>query len=115
MAKIDIVNRKRQIEGRDGTSILKIAQDAQADWRHFCGGMAMCGTCAMLVVDGKVSEPTEIERYFIEGWGYHPRFRLACQARAWGDVKVVCLLDEGYDPDRTVAAYDAAAKKEGTP
>ena len=108
MAKIDIVNRKRRIEGRDGNSVLKIAQDNDADWRCFCGGMALCGTCAMLVVDGRLSEPTEIERYFIEGWGFHPRFRLACQARAWGEVKVVSLLDEGYDPEKSVAAYDKA-------
>ena len=107
-ATINVVNREQKIEGREGSSILKIAQDASADWRHFCGGMAFCGTCAMLVVDGKVSEPTEVERYFIEGWGYHPNFRLACQTRAWGEVKVVSLLDEGYDPDKVVAAYDKA-------
>jgi ferredoxin len=70
--------------------------------------MAFCGTCALLVVDGEVSEPTEVERYFIEGWGYHPNFRLACQTRAWGEVKVVSLLDEGYDPERVVAAYNKA-------
>ena len=116
MARIDIINRGTAIEGREGNSVLKIAQDAKADWRHFCGGMAYCGTCAMLVVDGKVSEPTEVERYFIEGWGFHPRFRLACQTRAWGEVKVVCLLDEGYDPDKTVAAYEAATgAKDKTP
>jgi len=28
---------------------------------------------SMLVGEGNVSEPTEIDRYFIEGWGYHPR------------------------------------------
>jgi adenylate cyclase len=107
-AIVDVVNREQKIEGREGSSILKIAQDANADWRHFCGGMAFCGTCALLVVDGEVSEPTEVERYFIEGWGYHPNFRLACQTRAWGEVKVVSLLDEGYDPERVVAAYNKA-------
>ena len=108
MATVNVVNRGQKIEGREGSSVLTIAQKAQADWRHFCGGMAFCGTCAMLVVDGKVSEPTEVERYFIEGWGYHPNFRLACQTRAWGEVKVVSLLDEGYDPDKVKAAYDKA-------
>jgi ferredoxin len=108
MAKIDILNRKQEIEGRDGRSVLTIANEQGADWRSFCGGMALCGTCAMLVVEGKVSEPTDIERYFIEGWGCHPQFRLACQTRAWGEVKVVSLLDEGYDPDKVAAAYDKA-------
>jgi len=108
VATVNVVNRQQKIEGREGNSVLKIAQDNKADWRFFCGGMAYCGTCAMLVVDGKVSEPTDVERYFIEGWGFHPNFRLACQTRAWGEVKVVCCLDEGYDPDRVKAAYDKA-------
>ena len=108
MATVNVVNRQQKIEGRDGSSVLKMAQDKQAQWRCFCGGQALCGTCAMLVVDGKVSEPTEIERYFIEGWSCHPQFRLACQTRAWGEVTVVSLLDEGYDPYKIAAAYDKA-------
>jgi ferredoxin len=108
MAIITVVDRPQPIEGRDGISVLKAAQDGNAPWRSFCGGRALCGTCAMVVVDGKVSEPTEIERYFIEGWGYHPNFRLACQTRAWGDVKVISCMDEGYDPDSVVAAYRKA-------
>jgi ferredoxin len=108
VATVNVVNRQQKIEGREGASVLKIAQDNQADWRCFCGGLALCGTCAMLVVEGTVSEPTKIEQYFIEGWGCHPQFRLACQTRAWGEVKVVSLLDEGYDPDKVKAAYDKA-------
>lgn len=105
---VDVVNRKEQFEGRDGGSVLKAAEASNARWRLFCGGQALCGTCAMLVVDGKVSEPTQIERYFIEGWGYHPQFRLACQTRAWGEIKVVSCMDEGYDPQAVKAAYDKA-------
>jgi ferredoxin len=106
--KVKVMGREAVFEARDGTSVLKAAQDEKAAWRWFCGGQALCGTCAMLVVDGKVSEPTTIERYFIEGWGYHPHFRLACQTRAWGEVSVVSCMDEGYDPAAVVAAYDAA-------
>ena len=108
MAIIDVLNRQQRFEGRDGGSVLKAAQDNKVPWRWFCGGNALCGTCAMLVVDGKVSEPTETERYFIEGWGYHPNFRLACQARAWGEVKVISCMDEGYDPECVKAAYGKA-------
>lgn len=108
MAIITVMNRGQQFSARDGTSVLKAAQDNKAPWRSFCGGHALCGTCAMLVVDGRVAEPSEIERYFIDGWGFHPRFRLACQARALGDLKVISCMDEGYDPERTVAAYAKA-------
>jgi ferredoxin len=109
MAIITVVNRRQQFESRDGVSVLKAAQDGNTPWKSFCGGHALCGTCAMVVLDGKVSEPTEVERYFIEGWGFHPNFRLACQARALGDLKVVCCMDEGYDPERVVAAAKGAS------
>jgi len=108
MAIITVVNRPHPITARDGTSVLKAAQDAKSPWRSFCGGQALCGTCAMVVVEGKVSEPTEIERYFIEGWGFHPNFRLACQARALGDLRIVSCMDEGYDPERVIAAHAKA-------
>jgi ferredoxin len=110
MAIIDVLGRPQPIEARDGSSVLKAAQDSNVPWRWFCGGQALCGTCAMLVVDGKVSEPTDIERYFIEGWGYHPRFRLACQTRAWGQVTVISCMDAGYDPDSVVAAFAKASE-----
>ncbi len=117
MAIIEVLNGNIRCEGRDGASVLKAAQDSNVPWRWFCGGNALCGTCAMLVVDGKLSEPSEIERYFIEGWGYHPNFRLACQARAWGEVKVIRCMDEDYDPDSVKAAWrkvSGASEKEGS-
>jgi ferredoxin, 2Fe-2S len=109
MATITVLNRQQSFTARDGSSILKAALDNKAVWRWFCGGQALCGTCCMLVVSGKVSDPTESERYFIEGWGYHPNFRLACQTRALGDVAVVSCMEEDYDPDAVLAAYDKAA------
>jgi ferredoxin len=111
--KVKVCGRDGALETRDGASVLKAAQDSKAAWRWFCGGQALCGTCAMLVVDGRVSEPTIIERYFIEGWGYHPKFRLACQTRAWGEVRVVSCMDQGYEPTAVIAAYEAACGKEG--
>jgi 2Fe-2S ferredoxin len=113
MATISVLNRGQSFTARDGSSVLKAASDNKAAWRQFCGGQALCATCCMLVVSGKVSEPTAIERYFIEGWGYHPEFRLACQTRALGDVAVISCMDEGYDPDAVVAAYDKAAAAPG--
>jgi ferredoxin len=84
-----------------------------APWRSFCGGQALCGTCCMLVVSGNVSEPTQTEKYFIEGWGYHPSYRLACQTRALGDTAVISCMDEGYDPQNSVAAYEKGCQSVG--
>ena len=82
MPSVTVVNRGNQtFDVRQGRTLLTGAREAGLPWRWYCGGEALCGTCCMLVVDGALDEPNEIERYFIEGWGYHPSFRLACQAR----------------------------------
>ena len=65
----------------------------------------------MLVVDGELEQPSEVEKYFIEGWGYHPAFRLACQARVNSDASVISCADAGYERDAVLAAYEAARKR----
>ena len=87
MAIITVLNRLQPLEGRDGVSVLKAAQDGNAPWKSFCGGHALCGTCAMVVLDGKVSEPTEIERMLqIAGGSRHFAYGLP----GAGDLYVTC-------------------------
>ncbi|MDE0384413.1 MAG: 2Fe-2S iron-sulfur cluster-binding protein, partial [Defluviicoccus sp.] len=85
--------------------------EAGLPWRWYCGGEALCGTCCVLVVEGALDEPNEVERYFIEGWGYHPSFRLACQARVVEPVAVISCAEEGYDRDAVLAAYESAVSE----
>ena len=109
MPSVKILNRDDQsFDVRQGRTVLTGANEADVRWRSYCDGQALCGTCCMLVVDGELDKPSEIERYFIEGWGYHPSYRLACQARVVGDVTVVSCADEGYEQGAVLAAYDAA-------
>jgi ferredoxin len=115
MATVTVLNRESaHYEVRDGASVLTAMRTNNAPWRSFCGGQALCGTCCMLVVSGNVAEPTQTEKYFIEGWGYHPSYRLACQTRAMsGEVAVVSCMDENYDPQNSVAAYERGCQAAG--
>ncbi len=109
MPSVKILNRDDQtFEVKQGRTMLTGANESDAHWRSYCGGQALCGTCCMLVVDGELDKPGEIEQYFIEGWGYHPSYRLACQARVVGDVTVVSCADEGFAREAVLAAYEVA-------
>jgi ferredoxin len=109
MPTVTVRNRQnKSFEVKQGRTLLTGAREAEVDWRWYCGGLALCGTCCMLVVDGELEAPNDIERYFIEGWGYHPSFRLACQAKVTRDVGVIVCGDEGYEAPNVVAAYDRA-------
>jgi ferredoxin len=112
MPTIRVLNRNDEtITVKEGRTVLVGAQGSGVKWRAYCGGMALCGTCAMLVVDGDVAPPSDTERYFIEGWGYHPAYRLACQARVNGDSAVISCADAGYKQDAVIGAYEAAKAK----
>ena len=114
MPTVTVVNRDNQtFETKQGRTLLTGAREAGLPWRWYCGGEALCGTCCMLVVDGKLDEPSDVERYFIEGWGYHPSFRLACQARVVEPVSVIACAEEGYEKEAVLAAYDAALAAKG--
>ena len=111
MPNITVANRDNQsFQVKQGRTVLTGAKDSDVRWRSYCGGQALCGTCCMLVVDGQLDEPSEIERYFIEGWGYHPSYRLACQARVTQDATVISCADAGFEKDAVLAAYEAARK-----
>ncbi len=109
MPKVSVVNRPDQeFEVFQGRTLLVGAREAGVTWRMYCGGQSLCGTCALLVVEGEMGAPTETEQYFIEGWGYHPAYRLGCQARVTGEVKVINCADEGFEKEKVLAAWEKA-------
>ena len=54
----------REVEGRDGWSVMEILRDAGFDVAVECGGACACATCHVYVTDGwygKLPEPSEAE------------------------------------------------------
>jgi len=112
MARFRVLNRQLDIEASPTQSLLLAAEAAGQPWRRFCGASALCGTCAVIVIDGQPAEPRPREAVFIEGWGKQEGFRLGCQIRlAADDVSVINCSDYDFDPD-AIAAAALAAKKQ---
>ncbi|MGY8817677.1 MAG: 2Fe-2S iron-sulfur cluster-binding protein [Rhodospirillales bacterium] len=110
MPLVTIINHDNiTFDVKQDRSILAGAREAKLPWRSYCGGKALCGTCCVLVVDGVLEKPTDIERYFIEGWGYHSSFRLACQARVVEPVSLISCADAGFEQGAVLAVYAEAS------
>jgi len=109
MNRFRILNRQQEVDASPAQSLLVAAQAAGLPWRQFCGGSALCGTCAVVVVDGAPAEARPREALFIEGWGNHEGFRLGCQLKlADGDVSVINCSDFDFDPEAISAAVVVA-------
>jgi len=60
----DRQGKTREVEGRDGWSVMEILRDAGFDVAAECGGACACATCHVYVTDGwyaKLPAPSEAE------------------------------------------------------
>jgi len=60
----DREGKTREMEGRDGWSVMEILRDAGFDIAAECGGACACATCHVYVKDGwyeKLAAPSEAE------------------------------------------------------
>ena len=80
---VDFEPLGRRARVAPGTTLLAAARQAGVGLNAVCGGGGTCGTCRVRVVAGQVTPPTEAERD-----GLADGFRLACQTRVLGDVRV---------------------------
>ena len=112
MPTIKVLNRNNAaFEVKQGRTVLTGARESGTPWRSYCGGEALCGTCCMLVIDGELEKPSEVEQYFIEGWGFHPSFRLGCQARVIEDATVISCADAGFDRNAVMSLVEDAKEQ----
>ena len=96
MARIKVITRNHadeasaELEASPAVSILNSLLISGIRIRHDCGGKAICGTCAIRVLEGGTGlspmGPREAERLAA---GQRPTgFRLACQSHARRDVVI---------------------------
>ena len=73
----------REIEGRDGWSVMEILRDADLPITAECGGACACATCHVYVEDGwydKLEAPSDAETDMLDmALAVEPNSRLSCQ------------------------------------
>jgi 2Fe-2S ferredoxin len=84
--KIVATDRKgetREVEGRDGWSVMEILRDAGLPIAAECGGACACATCHVYVTGGwyeKLSPPSDAELDMLDmALAVEPNSRLSCQ------------------------------------
>ncbi|MDK2781451.1 MAG: hypothetical protein PWR13_479 [Archaeoglobi archaeon] len=71
--------------------LIEIAREAGVDLRSDCGGKGICGKCRVVVTEitGNFNEVTEIERRVLTEEEIRKGYRLACQLRVYGRVRIL--------------------------
>ena len=73
----------REVEGRDGWSVMEILRDAGFDIAAECGGACACATCHVYVTDGwfeKLPQRSDAELDMLDmALAVEPNSRLSCQ------------------------------------
>lgn len=116
MPKVTFARDEKVVETAAGAqTLLECSLGSGIPHMYACGGNAKCSTCRVLVVEGGegLSGPTTAEEKLAKKKGFEPNIRLACQARAVGDVTVRRLVTDDRDAD-TAMAEDVAATRRAT-
>ena len=73
----------REIDGRDGWSVMEILRDGGLDIAAECGGACACATCHVYVTGGwyeKLTPPSDAEIDMLDmALAVEPTSRLSCQ------------------------------------
>ncbi|HEX9017870.1 MAG TPA: 2Fe-2S iron-sulfur cluster-binding protein, partial [Anaerolineaceae bacterium] len=85
---VDLQPIGRRVEVEQGTNLLEAAQRAGIDLVASCGGIGICGTCLVRVVQGKVTPVTLTEEEALDAARRQEGFRLACQTEPLSDVRL---------------------------
>jgi 2Fe-2S ferredoxin len=73
----------KEVEGRDGWTVMEILRDAGLPIAAECGGACACATCHVYVTDGwyeKLTPPSDAEIDMLDmALAVEPTSRLSCQ------------------------------------
>lgn len=79
----------KEVRAKEGSTLLQTALRGRVSLRHRCGGKASCTTCKVMVHDPRgLGKASEKEERMLGVGQLKQGYRLACQARVYGDVKV---------------------------
>lgn len=88
MPRIEVEGRGA-FEVQAGTKLVLALEDNGVDILHRCGGNVKCTSCRVEVLEGDAGPQSEAERAKLTEKGHNPdQFRLSCQVRVEGDLKV---------------------------
>jgi len=73
---------------RADESLLEAARQLGVDLINVCGGVGICERCKVQVLEGRVSEPTSVERESFSQEELEHGYRLACMTFPLGDCKL---------------------------
>jgi ferredoxin len=84
LKEMTFLPQNKSVPFQEGDSVLTVALKNKIPLSHSCGGMGSCTTCRVFVENSvePVNERTEVECEIIEGRGFSPNERLACQLDA---------------------------------
>ena len=91
---IEIIDRDETVEAEDGQDVLNALLQGGVEWMHACGGFCNCTTCRIEIEEGveNVSEMQEDEKNTLRRFQgeevLEGDFRLGCQVKVYGDIKI---------------------------
>ena len=69
-------------EAEKDSSLFKNLKQAGVPIASSCNGDGICGKCIVVIEDGQVSPPTDLEKKLIDKIPLSPQERLSCQCTA---------------------------------
>ncbi len=86
----------------EGNTVLTAARTLGVDLVALCDGHGTCGRCKVRLLEGELTAPTAIEDARLSNAERQEGWRLACQARLLGDVRLYVPPESLTTPQRTL-------------
>jgi uncharacterized 2Fe-2S/4Fe-4S cluster protein (DUF4445 family) len=81
-------------------SLLDAARGAGIDIASICGGIGICDSCKIRLIDGSLSEPTLEEKAIFSNQDLESGYRLACQSHPQSDLTIEIPAESLTAPQR---------------
>src|SRR4030042_862241 len=76
----------KRVIAEPGQSLLNAAQGGGIALASICGGVGVCDSCKIRLINGRLTEPTLEEEALFSESEFHSGFRLACQSYPLSDL-----------------------------